>query len=569
MSPGGSAASFLAPLDFDYNNSCYCFGMEPNHSDDPSHFDPETTPQTRAMTTTTIVLSSHVWTTVLRWWSSSSILGGSTLLEPSSVVNGMTEAAEDAPSYSSMVLWSSLVILLLLVLSSIVPGRLHGYSAQLWRWPILALTYGAILVELVWYCAIRLVIRVAEAVVARPKHTALRRHMAAATSYHEWYRAAHALDQSQQRHHWLLHPRTTTTTTSVVSPPDADADNDNDETRDSIRSRNYNWKFLQELIKDMQLVLRPTTTPNDNDHNDTASRIIFAMAVIQQCTRCGPNMGGVVMNSDLFSYANTGEPKQLVLDFCQHIVDTLRWMTNQTLRLKEAAAPPLPTRSLPEPNNNNNDHPPPALGHPDSVSDRLQQEKGNIWKAFTADCMASRSTLGDPDQEEEEEEEEDCKVVPLHPTKQAPSPPIVVHRHQVLEFLKRTRSAYGRTALCLSGGAMMGLYHFGVIRGLAQEGLLPRIVSGTSAGSVVGALVCTRTNDDLPHVLDPKVIGPRMTCFDRPWKERLVSLWKHGNMFDIDEWKKKIEWYDECQKEQEQHQCQFRIASVRDHGNLT
>ena len=566
MSQGGSALSFLAPLDFDYNNntpdddSCYCFGMEPNHSDDPSHFDPETAPQTRAMTTTTtMVLSSHVWTTVLRWWSSSSILGGSTLLDPSSVGNGMT-AENTHPSFSSMVLWSSLMVLLLLVLSSMVPGRLHGYSAQLWRWPILALTYGAIWVELVWYCAIRLVIRVAEAVVAQPKHTALRRHMAAATSYHEWYRAAHALDQSQQRHHWLLHPRTTTT--SVVSTVE-DNDNDNDETRDSIRSRNYNWKFLQELIKDMQLVLRPAN-PNDNDDKDTASRIIFAMAVIQQCTRCGPNMGGVVMNSDLFSYANTGEPKQLVLDFCQHIVDTLRWMTNQTLRLKEAAAPPQSIPSRPETNNDNNDQPSqPASGHCDSVSDRLQQEKGNIWKSFTADCMASRSTLADPDQEEEEEEEEDCKVVPLHPTKQPSSPPIVVHRHQVLEFLKRTRSAYGRTALCLSGGAMMGLYHFGVIRGLAQEGLLPRIVSGTSAGSVVGALVCTRTNDELPHVLDPKVIGPRMTCFDRPWKERLVSLWKHGNMFDIDEWKQKIEWYDNCQKEQEQHHGPFELLVWR------
>ena len=44
----------------------------------------------------------------------------------------------------------------------------------------------------------------------------------------------------------------------------------------------------------------------------------------------------------------------------------------------------------------------------------------------------------------------------------------------VLNVLKWSRAAYGRTALCLSGGVTMGLYHFGVILGLARQGLLPR-----------------------------------------------------------------------------------------------
>jgi len=62
-----------------------------------------------------------------------------------------------------------------------------------------------------------------------------------------------------------------------------------------------------------------------------------------------------------------------------------------------------------------------------------------------------------------------------------------VHREQMIDFFRRARTAYGRTALCLSGGSTMGSYHFGHIRGLLEAGVLPNIISGTSAGSVVAA----------------------------------------------------------------------------------
>lgn len=32
------------------------------------------------------------------------------------------------------------------------------------------------------------------------------------------------------------------------------------------------------------------------------------------------------------------------------------------------------------------------------------------------------------------------------------------------------------------GGATMGMYHIGVVKALFEEGLLPQVVSGTSAG---------------------------------------------------------------------------------------
>jgi predicted acylesterase/phospholipase RssA len=45
---------------------------------------------------------------------------------------------------------------------------------------------------------------------------------------------------------------------------------------------------------------------------------------------------------------------------------------------------------------------------------------------------------------------------------------------------------YGRSALCLSGGATIAYYHYGVIKGLLEEDMLPRVITGASAGSMIG-----------------------------------------------------------------------------------
>lgn len=38
-------------------------------------------------------------------------------------------------------------------------------------------------------------------------------------------------------------------------------------------------------------------------------------------------------------------------------------------------------------------------------------------------------------------------------------------------FLRAARRSLGRTALCLSGGGSMAMYHLGVVRGLIQAGV--------------------------------------------------------------------------------------------------
>ncbi|TXS90206.1 DUF3336 domain-containing protein [Parahaliea maris] len=72
-----------------------------------------------------------------------------------------------------------------------------------------------------------------------------------------------------------------------------------------------------------------------------------------------------------------------------------------------------------------------------------------------------------------------------------------------LDFFYRSNICFGRSALMLSGGGVLGFYHMGVVRALLEQGLLPRVISGSSAGSLVAGVVGTHTDEELQHVFDP------------------------------------------------------------------
>lgn len=65
-----------------------------------------------------------------------------------------------------------------------------------------------------------------------------------------------------------------------------------------------------------------------------------------------------------------------------------------------------------------------------------------------------------------------------------------------LAFFNETRHAYGRTALLLSGGAALGFYHVGVVKTLMENRLMPRVLGGSSAGSLVCGMIGTRTDEE-------------------------------------------------------------------------
>ena len=81
--------------------------------------------------------------------------------------------------------------------------------------------------------------------------------------------------------------------------------------------------------------------------------------------------------------------------------------------------------------------------------------------------------------------------------------PAIIDVQTKMDFFYRANICYGRSALMLSGGGVLGFYHLGVVRTLLQQGLLPRVISGASAGSLVAGVVGTHTNRELERFYDP------------------------------------------------------------------
>lgn len=107
----------------------------------------------------------------------------------------------------------------------------------------------------------------------------------------------------------------------------------------------------------------------------------------------------------------------------------------------------------------------------------------------------------------------------------------------ILEQVVYARQAFGRSALLLSGGATFGMNHVGVLKALFEAKLLPRIISGASAGSIVCAVLCTRTDEEIPQVLKDFPFGD-LAVFEEQGKEdgileRLRRLLTEGAWIDI------------------------------------
>lgn len=114
----------------------------------------------------------------------------------------------------------------------------------------------------------------------------------------------------------------------------------------------------------------------------------------------------------------------------------------------------------------------------------------------------------------------------------------------LLGMLVQTRKNIGRTALVLSGGSTFGFSHIGVLIALLENNLLPRVISGSSAGLIIACILCTHTNEETAQVLEG-ILERRFDifCGDTEPSEnngRLKSLLdmmshllKYGTVFDI------------------------------------
>lgn len=109
-------------------------------------------------------------------------------------------------------------------------------------------------------------------------------------------------------------------------------------------------------------------------------------------------------------------------------------------------------------------------------------------------------------------------------------------------FFRHLELNFGRTALCLSGGATFAYYHFGVIKALLDTNQLPQIITGTSGGALVAALVGTRTDEELRELLIPALAYRIRACHDgfSTWARR---WWRTGARFDSVDWARQCSWF--------------------------
>jgi TAG lipase/steryl ester hydrolase/phospholipase A2/LPA acyltransferase len=107
----------------------------------------------------------------------------------------------------------------------------------------------------------------------------------------------------------------------------------------------------------------------------------------------------------------------------------------------------------------------------------------------------------------------------------------------LVEQMLAARQSFGRSALLLSGGGTFGMNHIGVVKSLWDAHLLPRIISGASAGSIVSAVLCTKTDEEVPELLEEFCYGD-LDVFDtaegsESIVRKVVRLCTTGSLFDM------------------------------------
>lgn len=90
-----------------------------------------------------------------------------------------------------------------------------------------------------------------------------------------------------------------------------------------------------------------------------------------------------------------------------------------------------------------------------------------------------------------------------------------------LRFFRRTACVFGRSALMLSGGATLGMFHLGVVKALFEQAQLPSVISGASAGSIIAGMVCTRDDAQLADMFEGEHFN--LNAFQRLSLRRVVA----------------------------------------------
>lgn len=343
-----------------------------------------------------------------------------------------------------------------------------------------------VFLEMIVYFALRLSIKLLELLLfplAEPRQQRrMRQCMLAARNYDEWLLYAKALDKLQGR--------------STQDYPET-------------HHNTHNWTHMEELIQSFRQARK-------------SDDVLLAAVLVQQCAK--RNVEGV-LDESLYAKTHTGEPPAKVSELIEEIATTMEWLTD------------IATRSI---NNNKQSKP----------SSNTTGTDANIVEAYQSIMsMATLQSVNNAAQGDSNNSDDGAR--------QERSSSMTLIQHQVAgnnigpallaeemkRSLHRLRVSYGRTALCLSGGAALTYLHGGHLLGLLETNCMPNILSGSSAGAVFAAAICSKTDQELIEYLQPTTLCRTLNPFGKPWIQRFMDLWKWGHMNFSQECRRVIKAY--------------------------
>jgi len=381
------------------------------------------------------------------------------------------------------------------------------------RWPSLALIVLFLFAEFVLYFSVRTLVYWLERCVffarSPPGIGALRQRMQDARSYDEWRKAAEASDDLLGARQWKA----------------------------QAKSRYFNDSLLQALMRE----LRTSRTEGD---------VAKMTGTLQTCLH--KNVCGI-LNEQLYSKTLCGT-KFVIDEYVEEVLQALDFLEQRALR----ACGKLPEQLAVASANGAGAEEDDATGGNGTSSRRsgasgrasrhsqspAARQAARSRSSSRADRSGSRKETQQSAAERDSEvpastrslDQVQQQVSRLH-ANDVESP------HELLRFFQAGKRQFGATALCLSGGASLGNFHWGIVQALLDEGLLPRIVSGTSSGAVVAALVCTRTDEELRATINPVTLNAKLTSFEESWFRCAWRFLHTRAMYDSDKWHEKLQFY--------------------------
>lgn len=76
-----------------------------------------------------------------------------------------------------------------------------------------------------------------------------------------------------------------------------------------------------------------------------------------------------------------------------------------------------------------------------------------------------------------------------------------ITRQEKIDFFENCQKAYGQPAMMFSGGASLGLFHTGVCKALREQDLMPKVLSGSSAGAMMTAMLGVSNAEEIDYIL--------------------------------------------------------------------